>query len=35
LPYSPIAPRALYLYPADEQAREDVWPKLLSFLARL
>jgi dienelactone hydrolase len=35
LPYSPIAPRALYLNPADEQAREAVWPNLLSFLARL
>jgi dienelactone hydrolase len=35
LPYSVVAPRALYLKPADERAREDVWPKLLSFLARL
>jgi dienelactone hydrolase len=35
LPYSPVAPRALYLNPADERAREAVWPKLLSFLARL
>jgi dienelactone hydrolase len=35
LPYSPIAPRALSLNPADERAREAVWPKLLSFLARL
>jgi len=35
LPYSPIAPRALYLHPADERAREAVWPRLLSFLARL
>jgi dienelactone hydrolase len=35
LPYAPIAPRAFYLYPADEQAREAVWPHLLSFLARL
>ena len=27
--------RVLYLNPADERAREAVWPRLLSFLARL
>jgi dienelactone hydrolase len=35
VPYSPVAPRALYLRPDDERAREAVWPRLLSFLARL
>lgn len=35
VPYSPVAPRALYLRPDDERAREAVWPRVLSFLARL
>jgi dienelactone hydrolase len=35
LPYLPVAPRSFYLNPADERAREAVWPQLLSFLARL
>jgi dienelactone hydrolase len=35
LPYSPVAPRRLYFNQVDQQARANVWPHLLSFLARL
>ena len=35
LPYFPVAPRRLYFNQVDEQARANVWPHLLSFLARL
>jgi hypothetical protein len=35
LPYAPIAPRRLYFNQVDQQARANVWPHLLSFLARL
>jgi dienelactone hydrolase len=35
LPYTPFAPRWLYFNQVDEQARADVWPRLLSFLRRL
>lgn len=33
-PYAIPAPRWLYFKPADERAREDLWPHVLSFLAR-
>jgi dienelactone hydrolase len=35
LPYGAAAPRWLAFKPADERAREDFWPRLLSFLARV
>jgi dienelactone hydrolase len=35
LPYSPVGPRRLYFNQVDQQARANVWPHLLSFLARL
>jgi dienelactone hydrolase len=35
LPYAPIAPRRLYFNQVDQRARANVWPHLLSFLARL
>jgi dienelactone hydrolase len=34
LPYQAVAPRSLYFKPADERAREDLWPRVLSFLER-
>jgi dienelactone hydrolase len=32
LPYVVVAPRWLYFKPADERAREDLWPRVLGFL---
>ena len=35
VPYVAVAPRPLYFNEDDQRARADVWPRLLSFLARL
>jgi hypothetical protein len=34
LPYLVGAPNRAFLNPADERAREALWPKLLAFLGR-
>jgi pimeloyl-ACP methyl ester carboxylesterase len=34
LPYVAVGPRWRFFNPADERAREDLWPQLLAFLAR-